>query len=161
VFLRREDAMELRDERLSTLRELLRRAEHDSTDGSEEDFRRKPQHGVVAPLRIGAAPERPDAGSGDDWSGTLDLVLRASEKLVASEERVRDLEVEVRELTESAAQEIQQLRAQVAVLQHQLSDADAARQHAEDWLRRLTEAVRERFDLNAPQESETPAAKAS
>jgi hypothetical protein len=98
--------MEARQESLSSLRELLRRAGRDGGKDAEGDYRLKPQNGSDAPAQnvtaipqeVGQAGPRPD-----DWSGTLDLVLRASEKLVASDERVRDLEVEVRELTESAS----------------------------------------------------------
>jgi hypothetical protein len=147
--------MEARQESLSSLRELLRRAGRDPTKDAEDDYRRKRQHGTDAPAQnvtaIAEQEGQADAPA-DDWSGTLDMVLRASEKLVASEERVRDLEAEVRELTESASQEIQQLRVQVADLQRQLNEAEAGRRHAEDWLHRLTEAVHERFDFEAAQD---------
>jgi hypothetical protein len=156
--------MEARQESLSSLRELLRRAGRVGGKDAEDDYRRKPQNASDAPAQNVTAIPQEDGQAGprpDDWSGTLDLVLRASEKLVASDERVRDLEVEVRELTESASQEMQQLRAQVADLQRQLNEADAGRRHAEDWLRRLTEAVRERFDFEAAEDKEIPAAQAS
>ena len=96
-----------------------------------------------------------------DWIGTLELVLRTGERLNASEARVRDLEAEVRELRETASLQLQQLGAQAADLQRQLQESEADRKHAEDWLRRLTDAVRERLDLEAFQDSETPAAQAS
>jgi hypothetical protein len=156
--------MEARQESLSSLRELLRRAGRVGGKDAEDDYRRKPQNASDAPAQNVTAIPQEDGQAGprpDDWSGTLDLVLRASEKLVASDERVRDLEVEVRELTESASQEMQQLWAQVADLQRQLNEADAGRRHAEDWLRRLTEAVRERFDFEAAEDKEIPAAQAS
>ncbi len=156
--------MEARQERRSSLKELLRRAGRDSTNEVEEDYRRKPQHGVNPPPPHAAeiGPDNAQAGSSvEDWSGTLDLVLRAGERLVASDERVRDLEGELRELTDTAALEIQQLRAQVADLQRQLNAEEAGRRHAEDWLRRLNDAVRERFDFAAAQDREAPAAQAS
>jgi chromosome segregation ATPase len=156
--------MELRQESLSSSRELIRRAGRDRPNGAEGDDPRKPQQAQDAHAERGAAIAQKAAqagSSGEDWSGTLDLVLRASEELVASVERVRDLEVEVRELTESASQEIQQLRSQVADLQRRLDDAQSRRQHAEDWLRRLTEAVRDRFDFDAAANSENPTAQAS
>jgi len=156
--------MEARQESISSLRELLRRAGGDRANEAEDDYRRKPQHGVdaLAEIRAAVASDGDQAGSsGADWTGTLDLVLRASEKLVASEERVRDLEREVRELTETASLEIQQLRAQVADLQRQLHDAEAGRRHAEDWLRRLNDAIRERFSFEAAQDSDTPSVQAS
>jgi hypothetical protein len=156
--------MELRQESLSNLRELLRRAGTHPTTEEEDDYRHKPQHGVDAPPHSGAVIAQENAKPGlprEVWSGTLDLVLRASEKLVASEERVRGLEAEVRELTEMAALEIQQLRAEIADLQRKLHDAEAGRRHAEDWLRRLNDAVRERFTLEAAQDREAPAAHAS
>jgi small-conductance mechanosensitive channel len=156
--------MEARQESLSSLRELLRRAGRVGGKDADDDYRRKPQNASDAPAQNVTAIPQEDGQAGprpDDWSGTLDLVLRASEKLVASDERVRDLEVEVRELTESASQEMQQLRAQVADLQRQLNEADAGRRHAEDWLRCLTEAVRERFDFEAAEDKEIPAAQAS
>ena len=156
--------MEARPESLSSLQELLRRAGRDGGKDAEGDYRLKPQNGSDAPAQNVTAIPHEDGQAGprpDDWSGTLDLVLRASEKLVGSDERVRDLEVEVRELTESASQDVQQLRAQLADLQRQLAEADAGRGHAEEWLRRLTEAVRERFDFEAAQEIESPAAYAS
>ena len=149
--------METRQERISTLRALLRRAEVESADGAQEDYRRKPRHDVDA-HRDDQAQE---SSAGEDWSGTLDLVLRAGEKLVASEERVRTLEAEVRDLTETTSQEIEGLRAQVAELQGQLHEAQAARRHAEDWLGRLSEAVRERFTFGPVQDSERRAAQAS
>ena len=156
--------MEARQESLSNLRELLRRAGRDGGQDAEDNYRRKPQNGSDAPPQnVTAFPEE-DGQAGprpDDWSGTLDLVLRASEKLVASDERVRDLEVELRELTESTSAQIDEMRAQVADLQRQLHEAEAGRRHAEEWLRRLTQAVRERFDLEAAEESEISAAHAS
>jgi len=156
--------MDLRQDSLSSLRELIRRAGRDRPNDAERDYQRQPQQAPDAPVQNATGSAQQDRRAGppaDDWSGTLDLVLRASEKLVASEERVRDLEAEVRELTESASQEIEQLRAQVADLQRQLNDAEAGRRHAEDWLRRLNDAVRERFRHEAAQDREAPAAQAS
>lgn len=59
---------------------------------AEDDYRRKPQNGSDAPAQNATAiPQDGEAGPrADDWSGTLDLVLRASEKLVVSDQRVRD-----------------------------------------------------------------------
>jgi hypothetical protein len=155
--------MDGRQERLSSLRRLLRRAERDAGDDPQEDYRRKPKEEAVMGVENtpAAAGGLIGESSAEDWTGTLDLVLRAGERLVASEERVRDLEAEVRELTDSAALEIQELRAQVADLQRQLSEVEAGRLHAEEWLRRLNDAVRERFSLEAAQDREAPAAQAS
>jgi hypothetical protein len=160
VSKRREDAMELR---LTTFTEVPCRAERDAADGSQENYRRKPQHAIDAASQSGAVVARENAQprSPGDWSGTLDLVLRASEKLVVSDERVRDLETEVRELSDAAALEIQQLRAQLADLQGQLTEAEAGRRHAVDWLRRLSDAVRDRLSPEAVQDREAPAVQAS
>ncbi len=155
--------MELRQERISILSEF-RHTEHDSTKEAEEDHRRTPQHGVAAHSENGAAFARDDAlpgSSAEDWTGTLDLVLRAGERLVESDARVRDLEVELRELTQSASDEIERLRAQLVDLQGQLASAEAGRRHAEDWLRRLTDAVREHFSPEAIQASKKLASQAS
>lgn len=154
---REEVEMEARQETLSGLRELLRRAGSQFGNEVQDDYRRKPQHVDATPQNRVADGET--APSGNDWTGTLDLVLRAGESLIAGQERVRDLEAEVRDLSESASLEIQQLRAEVADLQRQLHEAEAGRWHAEDWLRRLTDAVRARF--SPEQDSETPAAQAS
>ena len=155
--------MEVRQERLSISNEF-RRVERDSTSEAEEDHRSKPQHGVAAHQQNVAAFARDDAlagSSAEDWTGTLDLVLRAGERLVESNARVRDLEIELRELTQSASDEIERLRAQLVDLQGQLAAAEAGRRHAEDWLRRLTDAVRERFSPEVIQASKKLASQAS
>ena len=149
--------MDSGQQRIATLRELLRRADVESEGVAQDDYRRKPRPDVDAH----PDDHRQASSAGEDWSGTLDLVLRAGEKLVAGEERVRTLEAELRGLTESTSQAIQQLRAQVSDLQDQLDNAAAGRGHAEDWLRRLSDAVRERFNFEAVQDSETRAAQVS
>jgi small-conductance mechanosensitive channel len=93
-----------------------------------------------------------------DWTETLDLVHGAASRLAATDERVRGLETELRDLSDSAAEEIQRLRAEVVDLQGRLEAAEARRTHAEDWLRRLHASIVEQFapQLEPSSESETP-----
>jgi hypothetical protein len=85
------------------------------------------------------AVERPD------WSETLSLVHRAGETLVGSQERTRELESKLRELSEGASRGIDRLQEQVEDLQRQLEQSEARRAHAEDGLLRLCTAIREHF----------------
>jgi hypothetical protein len=101
----------------------------------------------VIHLPIGA--EQGDVGApldeGQDWSETLEAVHRASNTLLAREERVRDLETELREVSERSSQAIEQLHAQIAELEHELGRSEARRTAAETWLLRLHEAIRDRL----------------
>ena len=157
--------MEQRQESLASLRELLRRAGGDRANEAGDDYRRNLQRGLSPPDQDRAAAMLREDGhagaSGEDWSGTLDLVLRSGERLVARDERVRDLEAELRELTDTTALRMQQLRAQIADLQSQLDEAQAGRRHAEEWLRSLNDVVRERFSFEAAQDEAPAAAQAS
>jgi len=117
----------------------------------------------VTPVRP-PEPEQPEAApEGRDWTETLHLVHRAASRLVSTDERVRDLEAELRELSDSAAEEIQRLRAEVVELQRQLDAAEDGRRHAEDWLRRLHTAVLEQFgaQLEPARETTTQVSAAS
>jgi hypothetical protein len=143
--------MDLRhQERLAGLRELIVGA------------RRSTQQAEPSPNE--SEPEQLDAAvEGKDWTETLELVHRAASRLVSTDERVRDLEAELRELSDSAAEEIQRLRAEVVDLQRQRDIAEAGRRHAEDWLRRLHTAVLEQFSaqLEPAHETATQVAAAS
>ena len=143
--------MDLRhQERLAGLRELIVGA------------RRSPPEPEVS--RDENEPEQPEAApEGRDWTETLHLVHRAASRLVSTDERVRDLEAELRELSDSAAEEIQRLRAEVVDLQRQLDAAEGGRRHAEDWLRRLHTAVLEQFgaQLEPARETATQVSAAS
>jgi small-conductance mechanosensitive channel len=137
--------MDLRhQERLAGLRELIVGA------------RRGPQQPEAS--RNESETGQPEtAHEGKDWTETLELVHRAASRLVSTDERVRDLEAELRELSDSAAGEIQRLRAEVVDLQRQLDLAEAGRRHAEDWLRRLHTAVIEQFSAQLEPARETAA----
>src|SRR5688500_18881477 len=112
--------MDLRQDRLAGSRELIvgaRRSSVPSDAARDENA-----------IEQGAAP----ASEGRDWTETLDLVHRAASRLVSTDERVRHLETELRDLSDSAAEEIQRLRAEVVDLQRRLEAAEAGRTHAED-----------------------------
>jgi hypothetical protein len=78
-----------------------------------------------------------------DWGETLDLVLRASELLKAAEERVRELETSNRELAERAAMQAEALQSRVLQAQVRAEEADQRRKEAEEWLRRIHNAIAE------------------
>jgi hypothetical protein len=153
-------------ERLSSLKDLLRRAERAAPAGPDEDYRRRRnfEDGAATPSEAATAGQvAPTASPSEDWSGTLDLVTAAANRLVTTEERVRDVGRELHRVRETTSQEIARLEAEVAELQRDLTEALEGRRHAEDWLRRLTDAVRERFAeaVGPEQERENDAARAS
>lgn len=84
---------------------------------------------------------RPDDHVGQDWSGTLDLVVRASDVLRAAEERVRELEASNRELAERAANQAEALQARILQAQVRADEAEQRRKEAEQWLRRIHGAI--------------------
>jgi chromosome segregation ATPase len=147
-------------ERLLSLKDLLRRAEKAAPAGPEDDYRRRRsvEDGPAAPSEV-----VPTSAAIEDWSGTLDLINSARDRLVTTEHRVGDLERELNGVRHDANDQIERLQTQVAELQRDLTEALEGRRHAEDWLRRLNDAVRERFaEAVAPeQESERDAARAS
>ena len=137
--------MDLRhQERLAGLRELIVGARR----GTQQP---EASRSETEPEQLEAALE------GKDWTETLELVHRAASRLVSTDERVRDLEAELRELGDSAAEEIQRLRAEVVDLQRQLDAADAGRRNAEEWLRRLHTAVLEQFSAQLEPARDTDA----
>jgi small-conductance mechanosensitive channel len=149
--------MDLRhQERLASLRELIvggRRSTPQGVASRDEDHAAD----QADEERTATGPEA------RDWTETLDLVHGAASRLAATDERVRDLETELRDLSDSAAEEIQRLRAEVVDLQGRLEAAEARRTHAEDWLRRLHASIVEQFapQLGPSRDSETPISAAS
>ena len=88
-----------------------------------------------------ARPE--DAPVDQDWGETLHMVHRASELLRAAEERVRELEDSNRELTERAAMQAEVLQSRVLQAQVRAEEAEQRRRDAEEWLRRIHNAIAE------------------
>lgn len=116
-----------------------------------------PARAVEAPPRVveldaGARPGpalrlRPagDAAPEADWSETVRMVHAFADQLRAAERRVAELEEAYRELSERAEREL-------AVMTERLEHADACardagerRREAEEWLRRIHDAVHKRF----------------
>ena len=85
-----------------------------------------------------------------DWMHTLDAVQRAGEALRAREERITALETELNELRAESSEAVASLQAHVSSLQEQLASMDERRAHAEQWLRRLHEAVVEKLRVDHP-----------
>lgn len=88
-----------------------------------------------------ARAEQPAADQ--DWGETLHMVHRASELLKAAEERVRELEAGNRELAERAAMQAEALQSRVLQAQVRAEEADQRRKEAEEWLRRIHNAIAE------------------
>lgn len=132
------------------------RVVHLDADGRSSDTARQ-----LAELTAAVEARRaPDI----DWTETLDLIERTGAALTAREERTRELEGEVRELAERTTTEIQRLQAQIAALEERLHVSERRRTHAEDWLRRIHEAIVDRFDLGpvaGAEDRTTSAAQAS
>jgi chromosome segregation ATPase len=84
-----------------------------------------------------------------DWSEVLALVHRAGNAHAEAHKRARQLETELRELSEGASRAIERLQKQVEDLQRQLDQSEARRAHAEDGLLRLCTAIREHFPGSA------------
>ena len=97
-----------------------------------------------APVEAGSEGQENAVGR-PDWSETLALVHRASETLVESQERTRELETKLRELSEGASRGIERLQEQVENLERELEQSEARRTHAEDALLQLCTAIREHF----------------
>ena len=97
-----------------------------------------------APVENGGKGQEPDAEH-PDWSEALALVHRAGNAHAEAQERARQLETDLRELSEGASRAIERLQKQVEDLQRQLDQSEARRAHAEDGLLRLCTAIREHF----------------
>ena len=80
-----------------------------------------------------------------DWNETLELIERTGTAISARDERTRELEAEVRDLADRTTQEIQRLQAEIATLEDRLQASEARRTHAEEWLRRVHDAIIDRF----------------
>ncbi len=89
-----------------------------------------------------------------DWSEALALVHRAGNAHAEAQERARQLETDLRELSEGASRAIERLQKQVEDLQRQLDQSEARRAHAEDGLLRLCTAIREHFPGSGETEAE-------
>ena len=85
-----------------------------------------------------------------DWMHTLDAVQRAGDALRAREERITALETELNELRAESSEAVASLQAHVSSVQEQLASMDERRAHAEQWLRRLHEAVVEKLRVDYP-----------
>ena len=85
-----------------------------------------------------------------DWMHTLDAIHRASDALRARDERITALETELNELRAEASEALAALQAHISSLQEQLASMDERRAHAEQWLRRLHEAVVEKLRVDYP-----------
>jgi chromosome segregation ATPase len=99
--------------------------------------------------RIGPAPSRPQ-GENDkpNWSASLSLVHQAAEAMrVAAqrtqetEARAQDLLRRAREQLESAQARIDALEARLRASENRAQATEARAQEAEDWLRRIHEAI--------------------
>jgi predicted RNase H-like nuclease (RuvC/YqgF family) len=97
---------------------------------------------IRAALAANRGPRR-DAPAEQDWGQTLDLVQRASDVLKSAEQRVRELEESNRSLAERAAREAEVLEARVLQAQIRAEDAEQRRRDAEEWLRRIHNAILE------------------
>ena len=86
---------------------------------------------------------RQEPAADHDWGETLHMVHRASELLKAAEERVRELENSNRELAERAAMQAEVLQGRVLQAQVRADEADQRRREAEEWLRRIHNAIAE------------------
>ena len=97
-----------------------------------------------APVETGGKGQEHDVER-PDWSEALALVHRAGNAHAEAQERARQLETDLRELSEGASRAIERLQKQVEDLQRQLEQSEARRAHAEDGLLRLCTAIREHF----------------
>jgi hypothetical protein len=88
-----------------------------------------------------AVARRQEPDVDQDWGETLHMVHRASELLKAAEERVRELENSNRELAERAAMQAEVLQSRVLQAQVRTEEAEQRRREAEEWLRRIHNAI--------------------
>jgi hypothetical protein len=116
----------------------------------EQSFARGAETGLVVELDPAsrndvavARGRRQDPAADQDWGETLHMVHRASELLRAAEERVRELEASNRELAERAAMQAEVLQSRVLQAQVRAEEAEQRRREAEEWLRRIHNAIAE------------------
>ena len=86
---------------------------------------------------------RQEPAADQDWGETLHMVHRASELLRAAEARVRELEDSNRELADRAAMQAEVLQSRVLQAQVRAEEAEQRRREAEEWLRRIHNAIAE------------------
>ncbi len=94
----------------------------------------------------GDRARRQEPAVDQDWGETLHMVHRASELLKAAEERVRELESSNRELAERATMQAEVLQGRVLQAQLRADEADQRRKEAEEWLRRIHNAIAENLN---------------
>src|SRR4051812_25338501 len=121
----------------------------DPPSGQQARARPGAEPARVIPLEGGrpaAAPRvrlvEPEPAAEPDWSATLAVVNRAADQLEAAEARVAELERAYEELAKRASREL-------ALMSHGLEhselcakDAGERRREAEEWLRRIHDAIR-------------------
>lgn len=105
------------------------------------------------PEPVGAAALNGASDPEDQWSETLDLVVRATGTIADAQARIAELEARNRELETRFAEELRVLAARVATTEQALTRAEARRIAAEEraeraeqradaaitWLRRIHE----------------------
>ena len=99
-----------------------------------------PRRSEPAPRATAPTPA-PDA----DWSDTLRLVHRFGDQLRTAEGRVVELEQAYRELSERAERELALMAQRLEHAELCARDAGERRREAEEWLRRIHDAVHQRF----------------
>ena len=101
-----------------------------------------------APAPVPVRPSAPPAPNGHadaDWTRTIDLVGRFADQLKASETRVAELEQAYRDLAERAERELALMAQRLEHAELCAKDAGERRREAEDWLRRIHDAIHKRF----------------
>lgn len=100
------------------------------------------------PAWRGDAAPAPSPAPVRDWSSAIELIEEASQAIRINEDRVRDLEEQLHDVTRQADEEVQRLNLQIAAADQKLQlmttaarAAEARAIEAETWLARVHDAV--------------------
>jgi hypothetical protein len=97
-----------------------------------------PKAQAADPGAKGAQPKR-------DMTAALDLVVRASDALTASEVRTKELEARIRELAHRATEELNAADGRIKAAEARAQAAEARAQEMDEWLGRLHDVIIEQF----------------
>jgi len=98
--------------------------------------------------RPSAVRPRPSNRGQNDWAFALDAVYRAAETMRVNEEQARETEVRSMDLVEKAIKELKTAEGRLqaaesagAAAAERARDAEVRAQEAEEWLKRLHDAI--------------------
>jgi hypothetical protein len=100
---------------------------------------------ALTPKVQAADPAPKSAQPKRDMTAALDLVVRASDALTASEVRTKELEGRIRELAHRATEELNAADGRIKAAEARAQAAEARAQEMDEWLGRLHDVIIEQF----------------